>query len=83
MNMKETQDTHEWAMQAGLVLSAMAAFLTTPPPVKLINYNLRFPYILIFVSFCLSLGGLIVGSTHLYVLTKMERPWFRKVRLNS
>lgn len=66
-------------MQAGLVLAAMAAFLTTPPPVDLINYNLRLPYILVFVSFGLSLGGLIVGSTHLYVLTKIERRWFKQV----
>ncbi|KAF7798522.1 hypothetical protein EIP86_009743 [Pleurotus ostreatoroseus] len=57
----------------------MAAFITTTPPVgSVIDYNIRGPYVLLFVSFGATLGGLIVGSAVIYVITKAERKWFEK-----
>ncbi|KAJ3537692.1 hypothetical protein NM688_g6640 [Phlebia brevispora] len=62
---------------AGLLLGAMAAFVTTTPPLpNLLNYNLRGPYILMFYSFSSTLAVIVVSSAILYALSEMKRDWF-------
>ncbi|KAJ3553416.1 hypothetical protein NM688_g3622 [Phlebia brevispora] len=69
---------------AGLLLSTEAAFITTTAPlVMVINYNLRGPYILLLLSFGVTLGGLIVGSAVAYVLTKADKSWFEETFMSS
>ena len=66
--------------QAGLLLSATASFATTTPPVgSILNYNTRGSYICLLLAFGLTLGGLIVGSTMLFVMSKCTASWFREV----
>ena len=66
--------------QAGLLLSATASFATTTPPVgSVLNYNTRGSYICLLLAFGLTLGGLIVGSTMLFVMSKCTASWFCEV----
>lgn len=69
---------------AGLLLSATASFATTTPPVgSILNYNTRGSYICLLLAFGLTLGGLIVGSTMLFVMSKCTASWFRETLMAS
>ena len=58
----------------------MAAFVTTTPPLTAtLNYNEEGPYLCLMVSFALALGTLIVGSSIMFVVSKCEADWFKKV----
>ncbi|KAL4248797.1 PGG domain-containing protein [Pleurotus pulmonarius] len=62
---------------AGLLVGATAAFITTTPPVEeLLNYTRRGPYLLLLLSFSITLGSLIVGSTMIFITLKCDPVWF-------
>ncbi len=66
--------------QAGLLVGATAAFITTTPPVEeLLNYTRRGPYLLLLLSFSITLGSLIVGSTMIFITLKCDPVWFCSV----
>lgn len=66
--------------KASLLLATSAVFLTTPPPREsIINYTLRGPYTCVLVSFGLLLGGIIVASVCILVLTVARPYWSEKV----
>ncbi|KAJ7585578.1 hypothetical protein C8J56DRAFT_788098, partial [Mycena floridula] len=61
----------------GLLLAATAAFATTTPPAPhMLDYLQRSSYICIVFSFGFSLGGEIVGSCLVYVITRCTSHWF-------
>ncbi|KIY66830.1 hypothetical protein CYLTODRAFT_491171 [Cylindrobasidium torrendii FP15055 ss-10] len=65
---------------AGLLLATAAVFITTPPPEgSMLNYTRRGPYICIMGSFGLLVGGVIVGSSVLLVLARLQREWMLNV----
>lgn len=69
------------AEKAGLLLGTTSAFITTVPPlVNVVNYNNRGSYILLCASYRWTLGGLVVGSTIVYIGYHAKREWFWKVR---
>lgn len=69
-------------LQAGLLLGMTGAFVATPPSVSnVINYSSRAAYYLTLLSLCTNLGGLVAGSTIIYVLTEAKRRWFLVVGL--
>ncbi|KAA1477604.1 hypothetical protein DENSPDRAFT_615588 [Dentipellis sp. KUC8613] len=69
---------------AGLLLGSTAAFATTSPPrPDLVDYATLGSYRCILASFGLTLGGLIAGSTILFVMTKCHANWFRDTLMGS
>ncbi|KIY64498.1 hypothetical protein CYLTODRAFT_401809 [Cylindrobasidium torrendii FP15055 ss-10] len=65
---------------AGLLLATAAVFITTAPPESsILNYTQRGPYISIIGSFGLLIGGIIVGSAVLLVLTRLQPEWMLDV----
>ncbi|KAL4255569.1 hypothetical protein AB1N83_013057 [Pleurotus pulmonarius] len=68
----------------GLLLSASAAFMTTEPPVNgLLDYNQRWPYILMCLSLNLSLCGLVEGCVVVYVTASCSARWFQDSLMSS
>ncbi|EIM82463.1 uncharacterized protein STEHIDRAFT_64960, partial [Stereum hirsutum FP-91666 SS1] len=61
-----------------LLIGASAAFLTTTPPLGgLLNFNEQGPYICLLLSFGLTLGGVVIGSSLLYALPIVQGTWHR------
>ncbi|KAJ3537690.1 hypothetical protein NM688_g6642 [Phlebia brevispora] len=62
---------------AGLLLAALAAFLSTTPPLpNILNYNLRVTYLFMCHAFAATIAVTIVSSAILYALTEARRDWF-------
>jgi len=63
----------------------MTGFCTTEPPGngRILPYTKTGPYIVLLVSICLSLGGLIVGSAAAFVIHKSKDEWFRETMMGS
>jgi hypothetical protein len=67
-----------------LLVGATAAFMTTPPPLtNLLNYNIRGVYALTLLAYALLLGGLVVGSSITFVLSKCTSKWFVRVCISN
>ncbi|TFY56368.1 hypothetical protein EVG20_g8952 [Dentipellis fragilis] len=61
---------------AGLLLGSTAAFATTTPPrPELVDYAALGSYRCIMASFGITLGGLVVGSAMLFVMSKCRAKW--------
>ena len=58
--------------QAGLLLTTIATFCTTDPPANstLLPYTRNATYTLLLASLALSLGGLIVSSTTVFIMAR-------------
>lgn len=66
--------------QASLLLASTAALVTTEPPeTAILNYTIRGPYLCLWFSFGILLGGVIVASADVYVLATCSPAWARKV----
>ena len=64
-----------------MLLITTVLFATTVPPVTfVINYNLRGAYLLILLSFGVTIGGVAVGCADIYVLRGAKRRAFLTVR---
>ncbi|KAJ3553420.1 hypothetical protein NM688_g3623 [Phlebia brevispora] len=69
---------------AGLLLASEAAFVSTNSPLSsVINYNLRGAYILLLVSFGVTLGGLVVGAAVGYICTCADQGWLENTLIQS
>ncbi|KAH9904643.1 uncharacterized protein BXZ73DRAFT_61875 [Epithele typhae] len=69
---------------AGLLLSSTAALITTEPPrADLLDYTQRGPYLLLWASFGMTLGGMILSSTNIYALSTYNCVWFRTVIMST
>ncbi|KIJ44689.1 hypothetical protein M422DRAFT_251996 [Sphaerobolus stellatus SS14] len=69
---------------SGLMLSSTIGLITTVPPrPSLLNYTEAGPYICALFSFGVVLGGLVVGSTATFVMTKCPQRWFRETLMGS
>ncbi|KAH8804305.1 hypothetical protein DL96DRAFT_638701 [Flagelloscypha sp. PMI_526] len=64
----------------GLLLATTAAFITTTPPKDaMINYTVRGPYLCLLAAFSLLIGGVIVGSASVVVMSKVRPSWVMQV----
>ncbi|KAF7437465.1 hypothetical protein PC9H_004305 [Pleurotus ostreatus] len=71
------QRTTTTTVVAGLLVGATAALIRTTPPVEeLLNYTRRGPYLLLLLSFGITLGSLIVGSGMIFITLKCDPVWF-------
>ncbi|KAF9644009.1 hypothetical protein BDM02DRAFT_1246970 [Thelephora ganbajun] len=66
---------------AGLLLTTIATFCTTQPPEnsRLLPYTKTVPYCFLMVAMHLTIGGLIIGSTAVFIIHKASPVWFREV----
>ena len=68
--------------QASLLLASNAALVTTEPPeAGILNYTIRGPYLCLWTSFGILLGGTIVAAANVYVLATCYPEWVVQVRL--
>lgn len=68
-------------LQASLLLTTTAVFITTPPPsVSIVDYTLRGPYICMLLSFGLLIGGIMVASICVLITRKARADWSERVR---
>ena len=76
------QSSHARACtQAGLLLASNAALVTTAPPEQgILDYTIRAPYLCLWASFGILLGGIIVGAADVYVLATSYPGWVHQVR---
>lgn len=71
-------------LQAGFILATAIPFITTSSPKDSgANYNQRGTYICIVASFGLIAGGIIVGSSALIVLSRLQRRYAINVSIPS
>jgi len=62
----------------------MTAFCTTvPPDNSILPYTIVGPYCVLLTAIGFSLGGLIVGSTTVFIIHKAKVDWFNEVRYPS
>ena len=54
---------------------------TTPPRGDIIDYTTRGPYVCMWASFGMLLGGVVVASATVYVLATSDQEWVNSVRL--
>ncbi|KAF9644011.1 hypothetical protein BDM02DRAFT_3103586, partial [Thelephora ganbajun] len=68
-----------------LLLTTIATFCTTQPPEnsRLLPYTMTVPYCFLMVAMSLTTGGLIVGSTTVFIVHKANPVWFREVTMGS
>jgi hypothetical protein len=61
-------------------MSCIVALITTPPPTPdILDYGQRGAYICLLASFVILLGGIIVGSTDIYVMGTSSPQWVYRV----
>ena len=73
--------THVAREQAGLLLASNAALVTTDPPeAGILNYTIRGPYVCLWTSFGILLGGIIIAATDVYALATCYPEWVVQVR---
>lgn len=66
--------------QASLFLASIAALITTVPPAAgVLDYTKRGPYICLWASFGILLGGIVVASADVYALATSSPVWVLKV----
>ncbi|KAJ3532781.1 hypothetical protein NM688_g7373 [Phlebia brevispora] len=68
------------SLEAGLLLAALAAFITTTPPLSYaLDYNERASYIFLGWSLSCTLGAVVICSANLWILSETNRLWFRNI----
>ena len=73
--------THVAREQASLLLASNAALVTTDPPeAGILNYTIRGPYVCLWTSFGILLGGIIIAATDVYALATCYPEWVVQVR---
>ncbi|KZV62581.1 hypothetical protein PENSPDRAFT_617775 [Peniophora sp. CONT] len=69
---------------ATLLLASTATFITTTPPkLGIIDYTRRGPYICLFASFGLLLGGIIVGCIVQFAFSSSTQRWVRDTLMKT
>ncbi|TCD71456.1 hypothetical protein EIP91_010162 [Steccherinum ochraceum] len=69
---------------AGLILSTTAAFATTDPPrPRLLDYTQTGAYLCILSSLGIIVGGVIVGSISIFVMTQCTARWCMRTLLST
>jgi hypothetical protein len=82
LNNLEKVSIHLIHIQASLLLATSAAFVTTDPPrASIVNYTMRGPYICLLGAFGLLIGGIVVASVAVLVISKIDTRWAEKVCL--
>ncbi|KAF9642082.1 hypothetical protein BDM02DRAFT_3062225, partial [Thelephora ganbajun] len=68
-----------------LLLTTIATFCTTQPPEnsRILPYTKTIPYCFLMVAMSLTTGGLIVGSTAVFIVREASPVWFREVAMGS
>ena len=77
---KNASNAYTCNIQASLLLSCVVALITTTPPEEaLIDYSQRGPYICLWIALGILLGGVVVGSADIYVLSTCCQGWCQRV----
>lgn len=67
-----------------MIFSGLSAWATTQPPFgEVLDYNKRTTYICLLIAFGGTWGGIIVGSTIMYVNSIAASTWYREVWIIS
>ncbi|KAH7890167.1 hypothetical protein F5I97DRAFT_1924700 [Phlebopus sp. FC_14] len=73
---------HNTNLLGGLLLSASAVFLSTPPALpSLLPYTATPSYVLTLASFAHALGGALVGGIVIFVYESCDREWAHEARV--